>query len=251
MRKLKGIREFYFHHQLANALSELGKDDEAIQEARLAVEMAGKNSEVRKLLAQLLAEAGKYDLAVAECRDMLKEYTSAEDIREARYALIGVYQVRGEHAKIEEEYRKILADDPNDELANNNLGFHLAERNQKLDEAERMIRRAIEVDGIQRKQRADDEVENSSYLDSLAWVFFRKGKYEQARELLERVIQMDRGTDSGEVWDHLGDVYARLKQTAKAKEAWENALKYFKYDRRAKKQGRPEATQKKIRQVAE
>ena len=77
-------------------------------------------------------------------------------------------------------------------------------------------------------------------------MFFRKGKYEQARELLERVIQMDRGTDSGEVWDHLGDVYARLKQTAKAKEAWENALKYFKYDRRARNKADPRQRRKRF-----
>jgi tetratricopeptide (TPR) repeat protein len=245
------VGEAFFHEKLALALSEQGKDNEAIQHARMAVKYASnKKIHEKIILAQLLATADKYELAVAECEDMLKEFTNATDVRSVRNALARVHQMKGQKAKAEEEYQKILKDDPNDPLTNNNLGYDLAERNVKLDEAERLIRRAIEVDGVHRKLQLDDEQENAAYLDSLAWVLFRKGKHQQALEIMERVIAMEQETASGEIWDHLGDIYAQVKQPAKAIEAWKKAAKNFGHERRWRKLGRVEATLKKIEQVS-
>ena len=100
----------------------------------------------------------------------------------------------------------------------------MADRNVNLDEAERLIRRAIEVDRLTRRG-ADDEGENAAYLDSLGWVLFRRGQFADAREWLEKAAALPDGADDPTVWDHLGDVYAKLDLQGKANEAWQKSLK--------------------------
>ena len=68
------------------------------------------------------------------------------------------------------------------------------------------------------------EPDNAAYQDSLGWVLFKLGKYEEAREPLEKACRLSTGTGDGTLWDHLGDVYHRLKLMDKAVEAWERAL---------------------------
>src|SRR5205814_2307409 len=104
----------------------------------------------------------------------------------------------------------------------------LAEQNRNLDEAERLIRRAIELDRRARSAGDSDDFEeeqitendNAAYLDSLAWVLFRKGKLGEARQWLEKALALPDGKHDATVWDHFGDVCYRLKDVAKAREAW-------------------------------
>jgi hypothetical protein len=83
--------------------------------------------------------------AVAECLDAMKEFPQPETVRTVRYALANAYSNKGDHAKSEEQLRLILETDPNAPLANNNLGYQLAERNVKLDEAEKLVRQRLKV----------------------------------------------------------------------------------------------------------
>jgi tetratricopeptide (TPR) repeat protein len=81
-----------------------------------------------------------------------------------------------------------------------------------LDEAELMIRRALE-----------GEPNNASYLDSLGWVEFRKGQFERALDDLQRAAKTAEHEDSV-VFEHLGDTYLKLNRTREALEAWQKAL---------------------------
>jgi tetratricopeptide (TPR) repeat protein len=81
-----------------------------------------------------------------------------------------------------------------------------------LDEAEAMIRRALE-----------SEPNNASYLDSLGWVEFRKGKFDQA---LNDLLGAAKATEHEDpvVFEHIGDTYLKLNRTPEALEAWQKAL---------------------------
>jgi tetratricopeptide (TPR) repeat protein len=81
-----------------------------------------------------------------------------------------------------------------------------------LDEAETMIRRAIEA-----------EPNNASYLDSLGWVEFRKGQYDRALNDLLRAIKTADHEDPV-VFEHIGDIYLKLNRSRDALEAWQKAL---------------------------
>jgi tetratricopeptide (TPR) repeat protein len=250
-RKAQATDESYFHRSLALAYSEKEKFDEALSECDKLIKMKAGRANDRCLKARILAAADRLDAAVAECELLLKEVTQASEIKLVRYTLSMIYHQKNDHDKSEAQLLKILEDDPSDPGANNDLGYHWADRNRNLDEAERMIRRAIEVDRILRRDSADDEPDNAAYLDSLGWVLFRKGKLDEARDWLEKAAALHMGAEDPTVWDHLGDVYFRLKQKGKAKESYQAAIKLYEHDRRGKKEGRLDEAKRKLKMVTE
>jgi Tfp pilus assembly protein PilF len=167
-----------------------------------------------------------------------------------RVALSSVYQAMGKHDEAEAQLRKVLETGPHDATANNNLGYLLAERNKDLAEAERLIRKALELDKQLRGATApgvEREAETAAYVDSLGWVLFRRGKLDEARQKLERAAKLPDGEDDPVVWDHLGDVHFRQKQPAKAAEAWRKALALYDQGARRKAADRYKEIQDKLR----
>jgi len=104
-----------------------------------------------------------------------------------------------------------LANDPQNAVTLNYLGYMLADRNMKLDEALTLIKKAIEL-----------EPASGAYLDSLGWAYFRMGKYDLAEESLLKASQKI-GTDPT-VQDHLGDLYQKTGRLKLAAAHWERAL---------------------------
>src|SRR5438445_5969416 len=87
-----------------------------------------------------------------------------------------------------------------------------ADHNMNLDEAEAMIRRALE-----------SEPNNASYMDSLGWVEFRKGKFDQAlNDLLRAAKTVEH--DDPVVFEHIGDTYLKLNRVPEALDAWQKAM---------------------------
>ncbi|MCE9529865.1 MAG: tetratricopeptide repeat protein [Planctomycetes bacterium] len=251
MRKAEEANRLMFHRGLALAYSEKEKIDEAIEEADKAIKLAGAGNKVQERCrkVRILSRVGRYPAAIQECETLLKEVIQADEIKLVRYTLSSVYHLKGDHEKSEEQLKNILADDPNDPGANNDLGYQWADRNLNLDEAEKMIRKAIEVDHIQRRQVSHEEEDNAAYLDSLGWVLFRKGKVEEARDWLEKASALSHGTEDPTVWDHLGDVYLKLGQKDKAKDSFKTAIKLYEHDFRTKKEGRQDEARKKLKVI--
>jgi tetratricopeptide (TPR) repeat protein len=230
LRKKVGINEVIFHLDMAQSLVALNRGREALAAIDEAIRVAGARE---KLVCQcdrvgILSQSGRHDQAVTECQALFREYNAAGDVRNIRMTLSSAYQEAGKHAESEAQLQKVLEADPADATACNNLGYQWADRNVNLDEAERLIRKAIDLD---RKQRGsgsaagtDGDRDNGGYLDSLGWALFRKGRLEEARRELERAATLPGGDDDPVVWDHLGDVCFRQKDPAKAGEAWRKAL---------------------------
>ncbi len=220
--------EFTFRFYLTHALTELGEFDEAIKTVNRLIEISNDDLKVRQIASKVhvLTTAGRYDEAVSLCQETLKQFTTPKPVQTMRIALSSTYSKKGDHANSEEQLRLVLEVHPDDPLANNNLGYQLAEQNLKLDEAEELIRKALAGDRRDR-QAADLDGENAAYLDSLGWVLFRKGKYADARDNLLKAITHPDGENDPTVWDHLGDVYVRLNELDKARKAWRKANDLF------------------------
>jgi tetratricopeptide (TPR) repeat protein len=93
----------------------------------------------------------------------------------------------------------------------NYLGYLLADRGQQLDEAIRLVRRALDL-----------EPDNPNYLDSLGWAYFRRGDLDQAeRYLAPAAQQLPRNST---IQDHMGDVLAKRGRWQDAIAAWTRAL---------------------------
>jgi tetratricopeptide (TPR) repeat protein len=239
--------------EMAMALMALGKTDEAVAAAGQAVDLANDERRLayRRVRAQLLAEAGQIDKAEAECLDLLKEYKQPGEVRDIRYALSGIYSTGKKHAKAEEQLQLILKEDANDATANNDLGYTWADQGKNLPEAEKLIRKAIELDRKQRsnglKVSADTDQDNGGYVDSLGWVLFRRGQLKEAREEMERAVKLPEGADDPTVWDHLGDVCFKMNDAARARTAWKKALDLFGDGHRRKDDERRDEIKRKLK----
>jgi tetratricopeptide (TPR) repeat protein len=108
--------------------------------------------------------------------------------------------------------RSITLDPANSAETCNYLGYMWADHNMNLDEAETMIKRALET-----------EPNNASYLDSLGWVEFRKGKFDQALSNLLRAAKTA-DHDDPVIFEHIGDAYFKLNRVSEALESWQKAL---------------------------
>jgi tetratricopeptide (TPR) repeat protein len=110
----------------------------------------------------------------------------------------------------ESAVRDVLKREPGNPSALNFLGYLLADHNRKLEEAEALIQRAV-----------DAEPDNGAFLDSLGWVYYRLGRFQEARAKLERAVQL---TPDAVVLEHLGDVYKDLKLFELARDQYARAL---------------------------
>jgi tetratricopeptide (TPR) repeat protein len=126
-------------------------------------------------------------------------------------ALADLYNDAGRDGDAERTLRQLLDVEPSNAEALNYLGYLLANRGRSLDEAVRLVERALTA-----------EPGNPSYLDSLGWAHFRRGNLDEAEKYLSPAAeQLPR---NAVVQDHLGDVLARRGRWADAINAWTRAL---------------------------
>ncbi len=122
------------------------------------------------------------------------------------------YERQKNFTAAEAEFRKILGIDPDNAGTLNYLGYMLADRNVRLDEAKDMITKAL-----------SREPNNGAYLDSLGWVYFRQNKLSEAEEKLRRALEyMSRDAT---VHDHLGEILFKEGKIREAIQQWQSSLK--------------------------
>lgn len=117
----------------------------------------------------------------------------------------------GQFPKAEADFRAALKIRPDSAQVLNYLGYSLVDRNENLDEALTLIKRAVEL-------RPDD----GYILDSLAWAYFRMGRYPEAVPPMERAVAA-MASDSL-VNDHMGDIYWMVGRHREAEIQWRRAL---------------------------
>ncbi|MBP9707119.1 MAG: tetratricopeptide repeat protein [Oligoflexales bacterium] len=159
------------------------------------------------LLANIHADQKQLAQAIEVLQQALK--LNPEEVR--ILFMIGVYQEQnGEWSSGVETMKKVISQDPKNASAMNFLGYLYAEKGVELDEAERLISLAL-------KLKPDD----GYYMDSLGWVFFQKGDYTKALDLLLKAAE--KAPDEGIIYEHIGDVYIKLNNKDKAKDFYMKA----------------------------
>ena len=164
----------------------------------LALSEARRNEEAIKAFELVLVEAGN---------------TRPEILNGDFYFSYGVSaEQAGRFTKAAEVLKKSIEADPaNAARACNYLGYMWADRNENLEEAEALIRRAV-----------DAEPDNGAYLDSLGWVDFKKGLHLQALKELLHAAELLKEDDAA-VFDHIGDACEKLGKKAEAVMYWQKA----------------------------
>jgi tetratricopeptide (TPR) repeat protein len=139
-----------------------------------------------------------------------------------RFQLGAVLERLEEYAAAEGAFKIVLEKNPDHADTLNYLGYMLAERGERLDEALRYVEKAVELDPY-----------NGAYLDSLGWVYYQQNKLDLAEEFLSKAARINR-TDAT-ILEHLGDLYRKKGDLAKAR------LYYGKSVRNAKEEERDDA----------
>jgi tetratricopeptide (TPR) repeat protein len=195
---------------MANVLTDLGKFREAEQMLRSMLD--GKSDRETWIAIAQIHEKSKNFSEMAKAINEAERLSQTDDQKEVAHFMRGaMFERMKKYEEAEAEFRKVLALNPKSASALNYLGYMLADRNIRLQEALELIQKAV-----------DQDPHNSAYLDSLGWAYYRLNRYEEAEDYLNRSIQ--RGSRDGTVHDHLADVLASQGKLKEAIQQWERAI---------------------------
>jgi tetratricopeptide (TPR) repeat protein len=225
--------------RLIQAKTRLGKVDEAMSITKGLITRTGGSWYFTQLKGWIEREDGRIDDAIKTYNDVLDKLDAEKGIKGdakdrfkdgVRYILSGLYVENKEVDKAAKQLETLIKRHPDRATYKNDLGFIWCDNDMKLEESEKLIKEALELDKkAQEKAKGEgkiDEVKpNAAYLDSLGWVLFKQKKYKEALDYLKKASQDEEEGNHLEIWDHLADCYMAMGQKKDAIAAWEKALK--------------------------
>ncbi|WP_240722453.1 tetratricopeptide repeat protein [Poseidonocella sp. HB161398] len=201
----------------ANALRYAGRKDAAIEVLNQLSKTYPDLMDVQVSLGDALSSDERWEAARAAYD---RAVALIEEPIQADWQLFYARGITLERLKLwpeaEADLRHALELSPDEPRVLNYLGYSLVERRESLDEALDMIRKASE-------QRPED-----GYIsDSLGWVYFRLGRYEEAVAPMESAAEIM--AIDPVINDHLGDVYWAVGRKLEAQFMWRRALSFTDY----------------------
>ncbi len=165
-------------------------------------------------------------LLLAHANSMLKNYPKAlealkkglplvQDNNDLRLEFIimiaDVNHYLGNHRESDRNYDLALSINPNNAGALNNYAYMLSQRGQRLQDALKMATKAISL-----------SPGNAAFEDTMGWIYFNLGEYQNAKEWIEKAIN-NSNEPSSTAYEHMGDVLYKLGQKDKALQYWNKA----------------------------
>ena len=127
--------------------------------------------------------------------------------------IVPVYLKMGKPALMEKRIQQAMRYLPDDMNLLNSLAYHYALESYKLDQAEKWMKTVYSQDQV-----------TSAYADTLAWVYYKQGRYKEARREIDFALKSEKES-SAEILMHAGDIYLKLGMKQQAVAFWEKALK--------------------------
>ena len=190
---------------------------------------AGKKRDGTEILNRLLqSNPGEVDLYIALSQLYVqdKRFSDAEKILvraeernpdegpvrdRIKFQMATIYERQKEFDRAESIFRELLKDNPSNATVLNYLGYMLADRGVRLDEAVRYVKEALAV-----------EPRNGAYLDSLGWAYFKLNDLQNAEKYLleaDKIVKND-----PTIVEHLGDLYYMTGDLQKAESYWTRSV---------------------------
>jgi tetratricopeptide (TPR) repeat protein len=226
--------------KMIQAKARKGDTDDALAMVARAPFKAWYSNQLKSYVYQ---QAGKYDEAVEALEEAGKaledeEFNTDEVkqqlIRRTKYMTANIHVEAKKVEKAADILQKLIKEDPENPTYPNDLGFIWVDNDMNIDEAEKLVAKALELDAKQREKllkekKIDEETakkRTASYVDSMGWVKFKQKKYQEAKKLLEEAAADQDEAEHIEIWDHLADVQMALGDTKGAIDTWTKALKF-------------------------
>lgn len=204
-------------------LSIMNKDEQrAAEAAEKSLEYNPGNIDLYQYIPSIYLQMKQYDKAV-EVIDRAIAMVDSTQSNPSPQLLSSLYCSRGDALVQKGDttagfdcYERALEIMPANTLALNNYAYFLAVKGVELDKAERLSALAVR-----------NSPDNSSNLDTYAWIYFKKRDYSLARFYIEKAMECAKAENSfsAEIYDHYGDILFMSGEPDAAVENWEKALK--------------------------
>jgi tetratricopeptide (TPR) repeat protein len=206
-----GDYQFDARLRIADMLGLSGRTDEAVEH----LDSMLKGSQSNGSLVRIYVAKGELLRLARRYQESMKVFNTALEIvpgnSDLLYARALVAERLGKIDQLEADLKFILKTEPDNAHALNALGFTLADQTDRYEEAHAYLKRAIEI-------MPDDP----AIIDSLGWVHYRLGNYDEALRLLRKALAR---FDDSEIAAHLGEVLWVVGKQEEARGIWQKALK--------------------------
>lgn len=192
------------------------KYDEALNSAKKAIEYNPEDINLKLYIVSLYNQIGECDKAINLGHDLLAKSDSLDYgfKSEICTTIADTYFVKGQTDSCFQYYEKALDYNKKNYLAMNNYAYFLSVSDKDLDKAESMSAEVIKA-----------YPENSTYLDTYAWIFFKKKEYELALMYIQRAVScINEKDNNADLYEHYGDILFMNRKPKEAVEQWQKAL---------------------------
>ena len=210
-RKISSTSQFFGDAVVHGAflMKQNRQTDDAMKWVEQAISVRKDLPQLFTIYASLLDEKKDDQKTLMVLQDAVKSFPENVALR---FFLGTVIDRNGPKAEVISQMEKVVSLDPNHVQGLNYLAFTLAEQGQRLDDAEKLASRALELDP------------NDGYvLDTFGWIMFKRGRLTEAIKLLEKAHRFQ--PQESVIADHLGDAYLKYKLVDKAKMMFQKAYK--------------------------
>ena len=166
-------------------------------------------------LAIAYHQAEQTDSVLSVCNRALEHVTpdTRKEVISDFYSIMGdIYHTKKQMSEAYAAYDSALVYNPSNIGALNNYAYYLSVERRDLDKAEEMSYKTVKA-----------EPNNSTYLDTYAWILFEKGNYAEARIYIDNAMKSD-GEKSDVIVEHCGDIYFMTGDVEGALKYWKQAL---------------------------
>ena len=203
------------YYELAAAQMSMEEVDEALRTLDVTRRKFSPSFFSEYLTARAYARKKDYKAAIRHLTtaEVIASATDARRLNHFFYYEMGAtYERNKDYEQAARYFERALQLAPNSAEVMNYLGYMWAEQGTNLAKARKLIEKAVEL-----------EPKNAAYIDSLAWVLYKLNEPRQALSYIEKAISLNEQPDAT-LYDHMGDIYQALNDTAKAREAWQKSL---------------------------
>ncbi len=238
------VRSFIFY---ANFLQSTNRNKEALEQFKNGLQIDPGNPAVWQDMLFLEVNLGLFEVLYMDAKEALKLFPEEplfslfyamgamqkEENEKAKDALVNGLKFIGDNLNLKgqfhaylgdvmhslgnsndafEHYEKALKIDENNVVVLNNYSYYLSVENKDLEKAEKMISKSIAL-----------EPGNSTYLDTYAWVLFKRARFFEAKYIIERALD-NGGDESDVIVEHYGDILYKNNDLEGALKQWRKSL---------------------------
>jgi tetratricopeptide (TPR) repeat protein len=190
----------------------LNRPDSVRRYLDVALKLFPRNTDLLHMRGALVLERKEYDEAILNYKEALK-YAQSDTLRSTLWGAIGDVEYRRDDKKRSyKAYEKALHYFADNAMVLNNYAYYLSLEGHNLERALTMITRALAL-----------SEKNATYLDTMAWVLYKLGRYDEAKKYMQQALARDR-SQSPDLAMHYGDILHALGEDFMAKTYWRKAL---------------------------